>query len=461
VLTYFIKKDKLLLFVGIHFLLGIATAIIPQIIIAWFYLVLITEYEILLQKKSNHLYHTALIVYLSGFELIGRMARATPFMPFELSKYFMLSLFIIGIIRYGIKGNAGIIMAALLIPGFIIDHSDSRDWAKTVFNGFGILNIALGVVYFYKRKIEDEGIRILLRMAAYTLITASAYTFYKTPTFDEIEFTYTTASGTTGGFGPNQVSTAFGLGACLVFILWISKIPLSGKLGIDLSILGLFILQAILSFSRGGVIGGLLGIIVMSVFTTLNNENRRKGKNKINVASVWAKLSIGVLIAIIGFIFINNISGEKLLHRYKGETEASIAGQKEITVNTYTSDRYDIFFGDLRLWAEYPIFGTGVGASQTLRDFMIEETAAHVELSRLLAEHGLLGLIFFIILCFVGSRIFIHNPISIYKAIFGTLFLVALYSTFHAALRTYISPLFLTMTLMVVVPTIKKQNTTI
>ena len=141
-----------------------------------------------------------------------------------------------------------------------------------------------------------------------------------------------------------------------------------------------------------------------------------------------------------------------ITNRYKGETEGTLAGNKDQTINNITSNRYDIFLGDYYLWQENPIFGVGIGASQHLRT-KVEEVIAHVELSRLMAEHGVLGILYFILLIVIGAKIVTkHKRNKFLNAYFlSSLFFIALFTTFHAATRTFISPLLIGLSCITII----------
>jgi O-antigen ligase len=120
--------------------------------------------------------------------------------------------------------------------------------------------------------------------------------------------------------------------------------------------------------------------------------------------------------------------------------------------------------GDVQLWRENFILGVGVGASKDLRPTTEEiPTAAHVELSRLLAEHGIFGLLFFIALLTLPFSILSQNDDSLTRAILVAFFILGMYTSFHAAMRTYVTPLFISLSLVTVRekrPNVgKKENT--
>ena len=97
------------------------------------------------------------------------------------------------------------------------------------------------------------------------------------------------------------------------------------------------------------------------------------------------------------------------------------------------------------LWYDNLVLGVGVGVSKILR---VGHGATHVELSRLLAEHGHLGLTYVLVIMVLSIKLYKTNTNAKYQGILLSLFLVAIYTTFHAATRTYISPLLIGVALL-------------
>jgi O-antigen ligase len=157
------------------------------------------------------------------------------------------------------------------------------------------------------------------------------------------------------------------------------------------------------------------------------------------------------------FSAANAITGGVLELRYSGETNATLRGTREKDLNVLTTNRYDIFLADIKIWQQYFVLGAGVGGSEFLRsqagfDYGGQAVAAHVELSRLLAEHGILGLFYFVILLVLGWRVFTNNRGNPkYTALLLALYAIALYTTFHAATRTFITPLLISLSTVKIV----------
>ncbi len=232
----------------------------------------------------------------------------------------------------------------------------------------------------------------------------------------------------------------------LTYLFWRKRWYLSGYRWLDLIIFLLFALRGLLTFSRGGMIGGALGVMFL-LFYEARASNYKFTMKRFFVNLV--KVIPLVLLLILVFQYADRITGGNLVPRYKGETPGTIGGYKEKTLNVFTANRLNVFKDDLQLWIEHPVLGVGVGASYHLRE-NTRRVAAHVEMSRLLSEHGLLGLIYFTILLVLGFRLFRKASWIVYGPILLAMFVLALFTTFHSAMRTFITPLLLGLSMLIV-----------
>jgi hypothetical protein len=445
-IKYLIQNKYPIVLIIIHILLGFSATLTPYAIIAWFYLVLITSAIQVLKEKDSIFVLVSLIFYLISFELISRMARTSPFIPYELGKYLLCAGLIFGLLRYKTIGIMGWIMLISLIPGFFIDVSGQVQQSDIIFNILGPINVALAIAFFNRKRLTSLQLGKILRLMIYPILGVLAYTFVKTPDFDEVEFVLGANVDLSGGFGSNQVSTLFGLGTLFIFILMVNKWEFSGYFILDALVLFALSFQGLLTFSRGGMLGAVLGIVVILFFLRSAPSFKRK---KYQLPKVGKYVLPGLLIAALAFVVVDQITNGLLSLRYQGETMGTIQGSKEKSLYTITTGRLDIFLGDLNLWFENFIFGVGAGASRFLRETMTG-TVAHVEVSRLLAEHGLFGLIYFSVLCIAGLVLLKYNENPMIKGILFALYLVAVYTSFHAAMRTFVTPALIGLSLLMI-----------
>ena len=446
-INYILTARTRVFWIVLHILLGAVSILTPWILIGWFYLVLLTGgISIIRKQRGSFLPIVYLIVYSTSFELLARMSGTSPFIPYELGKYLLLLLLGFGILKGYRKGNIGWLMVFLLLPAALFDMSGESTFRNIVFNLIGPVNVALAVVFFRKQEIDKENFVDSLRLLLYPLVSVLAFTVLGSPSLEEVEFTLGANFETSGGFGSNQVSTVLGLGAFLGFILWRKRESFSGYMWLDIVFMLLFAFRGLVTFSRGGMIGGALGIIV---FLLLDRDISGEGRAIKPIKAILTAIPVFIILAVT-FTYANSVTGGLLSKRYQGETPGTLAGRKEKTLNVITSNRLQIFNDDLKLWKEHPVLGVGVGASRKLRD-KSEGFLSHIEISRLLSEHGALGLIYVLILLKLGWEILMRQKGMPYGAILASFYIIALFTTFHAAMRTYVSPLLFGLSMLTIV----------
>ena len=452
ILKWLIENKRSYWLITFHFLLGALSTFTKWFFIAYFYVFIITSISYLFRFKRINSYLSVFLVYLISYEVFARMVKTSPLIPYEVGKYLMYVGLLFGILVENRKGILGYFMLVLLIPAFFIDLSGRVQFNNLVFNGLGPINICLAVIYFYRHKFTVTGFKTILRFMIYPLISVLGYIYIKTPDFDEIQFSLGANFATTGGFGSNQVSTLLGLGMYLIFLFWVNKWRLSGSRIVDLFLVGLFAFQGLLSFSRGGMIGGAIGIFVFAFIIQFSKVTG----TRFRLPQVGRLVIVGSTILVMIFFIANWVTKGTLLLRYQGETYGTLAGAREKDLDLITTGRLEVFLEDLQLFTEHPTTGVGVGASRYMRATS-QGVNAHVELSRLLSEHGLLGLMNFILLLLLSINLLLINRHPVYKAIAIGFYIIALYSTFHAATRTYITPLLIGLSLIWVISLRKKE----
>jgi hypothetical protein len=378
-----------------------------------------------------------LFSYLISFELLDRMAKTSPFIPQELGKYSLILMSLLGLLAVGVRYSKGILMALLVTPAVFYDFSGVRPNYDIINTYLAPLAVGLGIGFAYRLSITLPQFNQILKFIWWTSLASLVFTFIKTPDFENISFSLKANSDTTAGHSSNQVSTVLGLGMFLSFYNVFKRLNFSGNRILDIAILFGFTFQGLLSFSRGGMVVGVVGIFMLLLVAESNISKANRNRS----------LTIGLfaLISVYGaFEIANNITGGNLLLRYQGETAGTMRGTKDVTVDHFVTGRLGILERDINLWKQYPFTGVGAGASRFLRDNETIGVAAHVELSRLLADHGLPGLVYaFFFFIQLPYKIFQVNEKSAHRVILLTLLAIAILSTFHAAMRTYVTPLFM------------------
>jgi len=422
------NKQQLLFHIG----LGWISLFTPVLLIFWYYFIFLAVFQKMGRLKSDNLIIQILVflMYSSSFEILGRMANASPFIPYELGKYMTFFLLIVGLFKVKKIGSLGIVIGVLLLPGIMVGVPYYQSYKDLVFNVLGTINIGLGMALFANIKITERQLMALLRLMVLPMVSALAYSIIRIPDLTELEFELG-ANKIVGGFGSNQISTVFGIALFILYVLWYKRFPFSGiSRSFDILIMALFLIFGLLTFSRGGILGGFLGILL---FTYYQFVSFKKSISFILIIFVipilWVSISV-----------VNNITDGQLLLRYSGETHGTLQGSKEKDLNQLTTGRLNIFAEDVELFEKNPVLGIGVKQSVGQRN-LTSGVISHVEFGRLLSEHGIFGLIIELIFIYLLLKSFVNGHLSYFNSIVSILFIIGLYTTFHAATRTFVSPL--------------------
>ncbi|MGB0776456.1 MAG: O-antigen ligase family protein [Flavobacteriaceae bacterium] len=330
-----------------------------------------------------------------SLEVAARMTGG--FFFWEFGKYFNILLLTFGLL---ISENQRVypvifilIILFLLIGIAFSDIPPGESIRKAVaFNLSGPLQLCVASIYTYKRKLSANELLGFLFFWMIALIPILSILYFRTPSITEIIFGGSSNFETSGGFGPNQVSTMLGFGIFIMTLMLVQKKKISGFRVIDYLLLAYFTYRALLTFSRGGVIAAALTIFVLLIFHLATNPNR--------ILNIGRYIIIGSVFISGVYIYTSDITGGMLDNRYTNKNASGI--EKE----DITSGRGEIFSTQLESWFTNPFFGIGVGSGKYKRIEMEVGLAAvsHNEASRLLEEHGLIGFVILITLILVSLK---------------------------------------------------------
>jgi O-antigen ligase len=214
------------------------------------------------------------------------------------------------------------------------------------------------------------------------------YLYLYTPTLQEGLISLSGNYAATGGYGPNQISTVLGLGA---FLLVTRLFTVKNKFIniIDLVLLGMMGYRAVITFSRGGVFTALICILAFLVLFYYKQE--RKEQAKTNFKLILLVVSVSLI-----WIFSSIKTFGLIEYRYENRT---VAGELKDDI---TTGRAELVTTELIAFYNHPVIGIGVGKGYEYREENLGiQIASHNEISRLLSEHGLLGIFALLILIFV------------------------------------------------------------
>ena len=330
--------------------------------------------------------------YIAGGEVFFRQTDAMFF--YETGKYMVIIFLLIGMFFKGTSSRTSPYWTYLLIliPGVVvasITMSYEAEIRKLVaFNLSGPVALGITAIYCYYKKIREKDFQAVISFLLMPLIAHMFYLYLYTPNMVDVGINHQANYVATGGYGPNQISTVFGLGAVLLAMrLFIIKHKLINL--IDIVLLGMMGYRALITFSRGGVFTAIVCIVAFLVFLYYKKGSREKYRLNFKI------LLLGVAGLII-WLFSLAQTGGLLGNRY---TNRNAAGQLKKDI---TTGRAELVETELQAFLNHPVTGIGVGKGYEYRlenqDISI---ATHNEISRMLSEHGLLGLVAILILILV------------------------------------------------------------
>lgn len=315
--------------------------------------------------------------YIAGAELFWRMSRAGVF--HEMGKYAIAFVFLCGLVRQGRLRMPAMPLGyiAMLVPGMIMTLMDF-DWATgrrlVSSNVSGPVALAISAAYCSGLRLTRSQLTTFIVAILLPLVTVATHVVLRIAT-TEIEWVTESNSATSGGTSPNQVSAMLGLGAFTALLCIVMGRGWWRRLMLGALVLW-FAGQAALTFSRTG----LYLLVLASVVTGLMMVRDSAARMRFLVG--------GAMVALIGYFvlypMLDRITEGKLTARYS---------------ETHLSNRGDIASADLEIFEDSWLLGTGIGQAKFARaEFGFEGTAAHTEYTRLLAEHGVLGMLAMLLL---------------------------------------------------------------
>ena len=408
-----------------HVLIGIAVYSFQ--VLSKFYLIAIFLYFshlIIRSKPQQKILHVLIACsYVVGSEVFLRMTGGN--FLYETSKYLVILFCVMGILTIKLKQPIPyIIYVLLLIPGVLVAGfnmtEDTTIRTAIAFNLSGPVCLGVVAIFCYKQKMTYSNVhRVLLNMAL-PLVAATTYLFLYTPSIRDTITGTGSNFAASGGFGPNQVATVLGLG---MFVFSIRFFMLSPSLFLKLIngfIVAAMSFRAIITFSRGGVLTALI-MIAAFVFFYFRKVNT-KAKFRIS-RTVFIFISLGLLI----WLF-SSIETSGLIDKRYANQDALGREKRDISTG-----RSDLVLFEIDEFLKHPVFGVGVGKIKELRQKSEGiEAASHNEMSRILSEHGLFGMVAFLILLITPLIFRIRNKSNVF---FYSFYLFWFLTINHSSMR--------------------------
>ena len=416
------NKNSELVLIFLHAFLGLVIYILPITSILVSLLVVFLSIVFILTSKNKVLAVLIACAYIATSDVFFRMTDGLFF--YELHKYLLIGFVLLGIMldKTSVKGYAFLLYVGILLLSITLTTYNITDEVRRMiaFNLAGPVSLGFVAFYFYKKKVTMQQLSKVLFYALLPVISLVVYLFLYSPSIKDIVTGTESNFATSGGFGPNQVATILGVG---IFILF-SRLLLNKFKGlqsaIELVLLCFMVFRGLVTFSRGGILTAFAAIILLVLVIYI--RGKKKLRVKISKALFWSIiLGVGIW-----FYTVNRTSG-LIENRYENKNAAGIEK------GDVTTGRRDLFLIEFRAFLENPILGIGVGKNKAYRFEKTGKVAAsHNEISRLLAEHGSLGIIAFLILLLTPFLFRLENNKNIY---FYSFFIFWLLTINHSAMR--------------------------
>lgn len=433
------KRISFSYFILVHVIIALMVFVLP--FLSMLYALLIPVVGLFLVFRSKNKNNEVLYVsaYLIGVEVFLRMTGGN--FSNEYVKMLVVFFMLTGMFYSAVSTKSFVYFfyLLLLIPGIFVSVSTADfniDIKKAlVFNLSGPVCLGVSSIYMFKRKILFKDLQNIILVMGLPIISTVVFLFLYNPSVKDVVTGTQSNFETSGGFGPNQVSTILGLGMFVFFSQLLLFSKSKKKIILNGILLILVSYRAIVTFSRGGVIAGI-AMMVCLIFVIYYVSNSL-GKAKVGLVVI---LSCLLGIGIWGYT-ISETSG-LIEKRYanqdaKGRQKTDRLGGREAVIEA-----------DLKMFFDNPITGVGAGMGKELRkDSLGQEVASHNEITRMLSEHGVLGIFGLLVLLITPFILYSNNQQHLY---FLSFFVFWFLTINHAAMRTAAPAFIYALTLLYV-----------
>ncbi|VAV85331.1 Oligosaccharide repeat unit polymerase Wzy [hydrothermal vent metagenome] len=416
------NRNSELLLILLHAILGLVIYIVPISSKVASLLVVFLALVFILTSKNKVYAVLIASAYIATSDVFFRMTDGLFF--YELHKYVLIVFVLLGVMldHIRVKGYAYLLYIGVLLLSIALTTYNITDEVRRMiaFNLAGPVSLGFIAFYFYKKKVTMQQLSRVLFYALLPVISLVVYLFLYTPSVKDVVTGTESNFAASGGFGPNQVATILGVG---IFILF-SRLLLNKFKGfqsiVELVLLCFMVFRGLVTFSRGGILTAFIAILLL-VFITYA-KGKQKFRVKIRKALFWS-----VVLGVSTWFYAVNRTSGLIEKRYENKNAAGI--EKE----DVTTGRGDLFLIEIEAFLENPVLGIGVGKNKAYRFEKTGKVAAsHNEISRLLAEHGSLGILAFLILLLTPFLFRFENNKNIY---FYSFFIFWLLTINHSAMR--------------------------
>ena len=421
------KKEDLsyLYLILFHVVIGVLGYLLPFTTKIYGYSIFIFGVFYIIKKQNRNNEALVVAAYVVGSEVFLRMTGGNPL--YEISKYGVIVFVFIGMYYSGFSKGAApywlfllLLVPSVVISTFVLDF-DTDIRTTIAFNISGPVCLAVASLYTYRRKLPAEQMNDILLSMGLPIISCMIYLILYTPDIRDLITSTQSNFETSGGYGPNQVATILGLGMFIFFSRVILESKTKFQVVINLILALNIAYRGMITFSRGGMITGFLMIVLLLLFLYFKSNYR--GRVKLNYIVVLVTLALMAT-----WTYTSFQTGGLIDKRYANQdAKGRVKGSR-------FTGREEVAQSEIDMFLKNPIFGVGVGKGTEVR---LAETGtsvlSHDEITRMLGEHGSLGVMALLILFFTPLVLYLENKFNMYLLCFVLFWLLTIN---HAAMRT-------------------------
>ena len=384
------------------------------------------------KNRNNELLYA--VGYMVGCEVMFRMSYSV---SYEFAKYAILVYCPLGLWYSGFSKKAlwYVLYLLLLVPSVLLLEDfaqlSKRSVAILTLNTIGPACLGLLSIYAFDKKISVRNLTNILLCVALPVVSMAVFVFLSSPHTNNIS-SVESNHRFSGMFGPNQTATVMGLAMFVFFSRAILNSKSTSIFVLNLAIGSFLCYTGLITFSRAGMITGSCAVIVLAIFVFLNAETFGKWRAKSGLVAF-------VICLFAVFTLISYQTHGLLIKRY---TNRDHLGR---TKRDKPYSRRAIATKEVEIFIQNPLIGVGITqAEETRKGNSGKEMHSHDEITRMLAEHGTLGLIGILILVLTPAWLFFVQKKNIFLATFFVFwFLTINHSSIRVAAPAFLYALML------------------
>ena len=419
------KEEKVYLYLlALHAFLGFVLFLFPFFSKVYGIAILVFGIYFIIQSKNKQNEALLMAAYAVSAEIMLRMTGGT--FVNEYGKYLVMLFLFLGMLFSGFSRNALVYWLFLffLVPSVVLSTVTldiTTDVKKAiVFNISGPVCLGISAIYCYKRELTFQRLLGIITAFSLPLLCLVTYLYFYAPNIQDVVTGTQSNFETSGGFGPNQVSTILGLGIFIFFV----QLMLNSSNGLLQIINGALVLvftfRGLVTFSRGGIYTGVAMVLLLLAILYFQANFQTKPK----IAGI---ILLSFLAALAVWSYSSIKTNGLLDKRYANQDAAGREKKSQL------SGREILIESELKMFYENPILGVGVGKNKELRKSQTGiDLATHNEMTRMLAEHGTLGIVGLLILVITPLYLFLVDRQNILALSFFVFWLLTIN---HAAMR--------------------------